>query len=506
MKRNNLIMINEKDILKVFILEFGNKYLVYKSSIIFTDNGYFFLAKDDNKKYLFVLGSLELLQEFDGEIVGTLKIDNSNLLIKKSYLNFQNLKIIQKIFPHLCPTVCGLRTSFGTGDRLGIVTPAHIQAFQSKRFFPFLCQQSVRELYKTKRSWQQVINDATWGIFESGYRGPFGADADHVKKIEDLSNAIDNGFTMFTIDPSDYILNDISKLDRNRISEIYNSITEREEIEKLYLGKKFIINEKILEFDGESLPVVVASYFKAIKHIIRCYKFFKQNTKNNFDFEVSMDEVDNAISPLAHIFIVNELQRNEVNFQNLALRFIGEWQKAIDYIGNLKEFLEDIRMHAEIAKKFGEYKLSLHSGSEKFSIYKIFSKETEGLYHIKTSGTSWLESIRTIAIKNPSLFKEIYNYATEKFEEDKKSYNSISTEISSILSIEILSEEKFSSLLDLPECRQMMHVTFGSILSAMENNEYIFKDRIYKTLFDNETLHYKYVSENIDKHLKLLNT
>src|SRR5450830_1800588 len=123
-------MINEKNILKEFILVFGTKYLVYKSSIIFTDRSYFFLAKDDNKKYLFVLGSLELLQEFDGEIVGTLKIGNSNLLIKKSYLNFQNLKIIQKIFPHLCPTVCGLRTSFGTGDRLGIVTPAHIQAFQ----------------------------------------------------------------------------------------------------------------------------------------------------------------------------------------------------------------------------------------------------------------------------------------------------------------------------------------------------------------------------------------
>ena len=498
-------MINEKNILKEFILAFGTKYLVYKSSIIFSGRGYFFLAKDDDNKYLFVLGSLELLQEFDGETVGTLKIDNSNLLIRKSYLNFQNLKVIKKIFPHLSPAVCGLRTSFGTGDRLGIVTPAHVRAFQNKKFFPFLCQQSVRELHKTKRSWQQIINDATWGIFESGYKGPFGADADHVKKIDDLSNAIDNGFTMFTIDPSDYILKNINKLDKKRISEIYNSIAERKEIEKIYLGKKYIINKKILEFDGESLPFVAVSYFEAIKHIIKCYKFIKQNTKSNFDFEVSMDETDNAISLLAHIFIVNELQRNEVNFQNLALRFIGEWQKAIDYIGDLKEFLEDIKMHAEIAKKFGGYKLSLHSGSEKFSVYKIFSKETEGLYHIKTAGTSWLESIRTIAIKNPILFKEIYNYATEKFEEDKKSYNSISTDISSIQSIEILPEEKFSGLLELPECRQMMHVTFGSILNALENNEYIFKDRIYKTLFDNETLHYKYVSENIDKHLKLLN-
>ena len=497
-------MINEKNILKEFMLVFGSKYLVYESSMIFNDKGYFFVAKDDSKKYLFVLGNLELLQEFYGEIVGTLKIDNSDLPVKRSYLNFQNLKIIQKIFPHLCPTVCGLRTSFGTGDRLGIVTPAHIQAFQNKRFFPFLCQQSVRELHKTKHSWQQVINDATWGIFESGYRGPFGADADHVKEIDDLSSAIDNGFTMFTIDPSDYILQGIGKIDRNKINEIYNSIPEREEIEKLYLGKKFAVNKKILRFNEESLPVIAASYFEAIKHIINCYKFIKQNRKDSFDFEVSMDEVDSVISPLAHIFIAKELQRNEINFQNLALRFTGEWQKAVDYIGDLNKFLEDIKIHAEIAKKFGGYKLSLHSGSEKFSIYKIFSEVTEDLYHIKTSGTSWLESIRTIAAKDLELFREIYDYAFKRFEYDKKSY-SISTKVSSIPSIEMLQEEKFGSLLDLPECRQMIHVTFGSILNAMENNKYIFKDRIYKTLFKNEGLHYKYVSENIKKHLKLLN-
>jgi hypothetical protein len=498
-------MINEKNILKEFKLVFGTKYFVYKSSIIFSNKSYFFLVKDNNKKYLFVLSNQEILNEFDGEIIGTVKIDNNDLTVKKSYLSFKNLKIIQKILPHLCPTVCGLRTSFGTGDRLGIVTPAHIQAFQNKRFFPFLCQQSVRELFKTERSWQQVIGDVIWGIFESGYTGPFGADADHVKEIADLSNAIENGFTMFTIDPSDYILNGVSKLSRNRISEVYNSIPEREEIEKLYLGKKFIINKKILEFDEVSLPVIAASYFEAIKHVVRCYKFIKQKSKNDFDLEVSMDEVENAISPLTHIFIVKELQRNETSFQSLALRFTGEWQKALDYIGDLKAFLEDIKMHAEIAKKFGGYKLSLHSGSEKFSVYKIFSEETKGLYHIKTSGTSWLESIRAVAVKNPGLFNEIYNYATEKFEDDKKLYG-ISIGVSSIRSIEMLPEEKFASLLDFPECRQMIHVTFGSILSAMENSKYIFKDRIYKTLFKNETLLYKYVSENIKKHLKLLKT
>jgi hypothetical protein len=412
---------------------------------------------------------------------------------------------MQKIFPHLYPSFCGLKPSFGTGDRLGIVTPAHIQSFNNKGIFPFLCQQSVRELNKTERSWQDVLSDAVWGVFEAGYKSPFGADADHVKEIGDLSDAIKNGFTMFTIDPSNFILTGISKEDKNVISEKYNSIVEKEEIERLYLGKKITINRKVLEFDLDSLKFITASYLEAIKHVIKCYKFIMKNKKNGFDFEVSMDEVDNAISPLAHLFIVKELQRNEVNFQNIALRYLGKWEKAIDYTGDAEEFREEIKMHAGIAKNLGGYKLSLHSGSEKFSVYKIFSEENEGLFHIKTSGTSWLESVRTIALKNPELFREIYDYAVKKYEDEKKSYH-VSTMLSSIPNISKFPEDEFESLLDLKECRQMLHVTFGTILTASNNGKYIFNDRIYETLFTNEPIHYKYVTENMNRHLELLNT
>ncbi|GAG57110.1 unnamed protein product, partial [marine sediment metagenome] len=143
-------------------------------------------------------------------------------------------------------------------------------------------------------------------------------------------------------------------------------------------------------YDLDSLKFVTASYFDAIKHVVKCYKFIEQNKKDNFDFEVSMDEVDSAISPLAHLFIAGEIQRNEANFHNMALRYPGMWEKAIDYIGDIGQFSHELKMHAGIAKKFGPYKLSLHSGSEKFSVYQIFSEESDGLFHIKTSGTSWL--------------------------------------------------------------------------------------------------------------------
>jgi len=504
-------MINAKNILKEFKSSFGARYNAYESSIVSDNKSWFFLAKDGSKKYLFVIGSSkpfelsELLEEFEGKTIGTIKIDGSDFIVGKADLNFKNLKLLQKIFSHLKPGFCGLKPSFGTGDRLGIVTPAHIQSFNNKEMFPFLCQQSVRELNKTGRSWQDVISDAVWGVFEAGYKNPFGADADHVKEIEDLDVAIKNGFTMFTIDPSDFILTGADSQDKDKISKRYDSIPEKKEIEKFYLGKKITINKKVLEFDLDSLKFVTASYFDAIKHVVKCYKFIEQNKKDNFDFEVSMDEVDSAISPLAHLFIAGEIQRNEVNFHNMALRYPGMWEKAIDYIGDIGQFSHELKMHAGIAKKFGPYKLSLHSGSEKFSVYQIFSEESDGLFHIKTSGTSWLESLRTIAVKNPDLFRNIYDYAVKSYEEEKKSYH-ISTELSSIPDIGKFREDKFDNLLDLKECRQMLHVTFGAILTATKNGNYIFSDSIYKTLFANEPIHYKYVTENMNRHLELLNT
>lgn len=503
-RRKKLDMINSKNILKEFTSGFGMQYRSYKNSVMNDNKRWFLLAKDRSKKYLFVIVSgrqSESLKEFEGKTIGTIKIDCSDLIVLRANTGFKNLKLLQNIFPHLQPVFCGLKPSFGTGDRLGIATPAHISSFKSREIFPYLCQQSVRELIKTGHSWQDVISNTAWGLFETGCKKPFGADADHVKEIGDLNSAIRNGFTMFTIDPSDFILS--GSQDRDKICKKYNSIPEKKEIEKFYLGKKITINKKVLEFNLDSLKFVAASYFEAIKHVVRCYKFIIQNKKNNFDFEVSMDEVDDEISPLAHLFITTELQRNEVNFHNIALRYPGMWEKAVDYVGDIANFSLEIKMHAGIAKKLGPYKLSLHSGSEKFSIYKIFSEETEGLFHIKTSGTSWLESLRTIAVKSPDLFMDIYHYAVKSYEEEKISYH-ISTEVSSIPDIGKFKKDKLESLLDLKQCRQMLHVTFGAILTAKKDGNYIFSDSIYKILFENEPLYYNYVAKNIDRHLELV--
>ena len=497
---------DKESIMQSFLKVYSNKYEVYYDSVKPERDDYFFLVKDKQAKYLALVGKPEMVEKFEGSTSEEKKIEKEELLIKICYLNHHNLSLLRGIFPHLNPSFCGLRASFGTGDRLGIATPAHLQAFKGKDIFPILAQQSVREMSRTERNWQKVLDDAIWGCFETGYEGPFGADADHVKKIEDLKEAADCGYTMFTLDPSDFIRNDIESLDKQKLEQFYHQIPNYQKLEKLYLNKNYKFNNQVLIFDKNSLKEIMLTYFEALNHVVKCYKFLKGYKKDKFDLEISVDETPTVTSPLAHLFIVLELRRRGVDFQNIALHFLGDWQKGIEYIGDVKQFAREFSLHAILAKSIGGYKLSMHTGSDKFSVYPIFSQETDGLCHIKTAGTSWLEEVKVVAMKEPDLYREIHRFALENFEKDSATYN-LTTNLSRIPDINTIPDGELINLFKKNDSRQLIHITYGSILSAKDNKgKYIFKDKIYETLFQYEKDHYRELSNHIRKHLELLKT
>jgi len=495
---------NKKDVLQYFDKHYGDRYKIYPYSIKSKGNNYFFLVKGKQAKYLAVTGEPEMVDKFEGPTSEERKIEKEELLVKICSRNHHNLSVLREMFPYLNPSFCGLRESFGTGDRLGIATPAHLQAFKDKDIFPILAQQSVREMSRTERNWQKVLDDAIWGCFEAGYEGPFGADADHVKNIKELKKAVDCGFTMFTIDPSGFIRSDIKKLSKQELNQLYNKISNNREMEKLYLNKSYKIGDQELIFDENSLKEIVLTYSEALNHVVKCYEFLKNYKKDKFDLEISVDETPTVTSPLAHLFIVLELKKKEVNFQNIALHFLGDWQKGIEYIGDVKKFAGEFSLHAILVKSIGGYKLSMHTGSDKFSVYPIFSQKTGGLCHIKTAGTSWLEETKVVAMKNPSLYREVHQFALENFDKDRASYN-LTTDLSRIPNIDELTDEQLVDLFKKPDSRQLIHITYGSILSAKDNKgKYIFKDRIYKVLFQYEEEHYRELSNHIRRHLELL--
>ncbi len=446
-------------------------FQVYKKSVQKLQDTFFFLAKKEGEKYL---------------VVG-----------KDSFRFFQTPKeavtILQKNFPWLKPSRCGLRKSFGFGDRLGLATPGHLQALKGYDFFPVLAQQSIRELERTGRDFHQVLETAIIGAFQEGYQGPFGADADHIKDISGLKQAAKAGFTFFTIDPSGVIKHpeNINPEEKKKILSRYWKSYQT------YEGKTFSSGKHSLTWNQKLLENFVVTYAAAIDFIQECYLWLKQNL-SSFDFEVSVDETPLATTPAAHVLIVEQLQRRQIEFQSLALRFPGKFEKGLDYQGKISEFQESLQIHQKIQEKLGPYKLSLHSGSDKFSVYPVFQQITRGNFHVKTSGTSWLEAVRTVALLDRNFFIEIVRQALTDFEKNAASYE-VSARPDSITE-KRLSTEKIETLFSDTSLRQIMHIAYGSIL----NPSSLFRERFLRILRENESSYHQEVKKHLGKHLKLL--
>ncbi len=342
-------------------------------------------------------------------------------------LSPKNAAALRNRLPWLQPAPLGLRTSAGLGDRLGLATPGHVRAIRAVggKIAPIFAQQSIREMTRTGRSPQQVMDDATWGIFAEGWKDGVGADADHLKNAEDIDICLAAGFTLFTIDPGAYVNNLAETANLGELREMAETLTaEVQPLASGLLGKTFDIEGLQLAFNEAILLKAAVKYGQAVSHVAAMYRHLSQAAGSKpFELEVSVDETEQPTSHAEHAYVANELKRLGVKWVSLAPRYVGRFEKGVDYIGDLGVFETDYAGHAAIARHFGPYKLSLHSGSDKFSIYPIANRLSDGLVHLKTAGTSYLEALRTIAALDVDLFREIYIFARDHYDTDKASYH-----------------------------------------------------------------------------------
>jgi hypothetical protein len=213
-----------------------------------------------------------------------------------------------------------------------------------------------------------------------------------------------------------------------------------------------------------------------------------------FEIEISVDETDEPTSPDEHRFIALELRRHRVpNVVSVAPRFVGEFEKGIDFKGDLKKFEASLREHVAIARDLGPYKISVHSGSDKFSVYPIVGRVCGELLHVKTAGTSYLEALRVVARTNAGFFVELVEFCRGRFETDRQSYH-ISTTATQVAGV-----VPGEAMLDEIPGRQLLHVTFGSVLTHNE-----FKPRILEALRQHADVHAEFLERHVAKHLELL--
>lgn len=417
----------------------------------------------------------------------------------------ENAVILRQRLPWLNPVPLGLRTSAGFGDRLGIGTPGHAQSVIGTGVAPIFAQQSVRENTRTHRTPQNVVDDAMWGVFEIGWREAWGADADHLKHAANVAEFVKAGYTFFTIDPGDHV-DDAAETDsletlRQKAAALPWDVlqTTLEETQARY-QKSFDLGTHTLTLDEHAVLKAVVKYGAAVAHTLRMAQELKnQSAGKPFEMEMSVDETGTTTSLVEHFYIASELIRHGVPFVSLAPRFVGRFEKGVDYIGDLAELEDNIAGHAAIMRHFGNaYKLSLHTGSDKFGVYPIAMRLTHGRVHLKTAGTSYLEGLRLIASVDVPFFREILTFSRERYEEDRKTYH-VSATLDKVPDPKDLTDAQLPDLLDQFDARQVLHVTFGSVLDT-------FGDRLHSLLRANERQYHSYLKRHFDRHLEAFRT
>ena len=483
----------------------GVRLDVERRSVQWFDGGALMVAREGGRRRLLVMegdGS-SLTDRFSGERVEI----EPGVVARVGNLDHSNAVAVREICEIARPQPLGLADSFGLGDRLGVAGPAHLRAMRDSGFRAVLAQQSIRELERTERTPDEVMDAAVWAVIEEGWQDPWGADADHLKTPADVELMAAAGFTMFTIDPGDHV---VDAADTMSVEELENAFwelpwreleTTPEEARSRYAGGK-IISWDGLELHPSNADILRAwvKYGTSLAHTSKMYRHIASTMGDRlFEVEVSVDETASVTTPFEHWLVATELRRLEVEWVGLAPRFVGDFEKGIDYRGDLEVFRTEYLKHLAVAKALGPYKISIHSGSDKFGVYRVIGEIGRGGVHVKTAGTSYLEALRTLASCEPELFREILDFSRSLYEHERRTYH-VSAELERVPESASLSDGELPGLFEDDDARQVLHVTFGRVLTEKVGGEYRFKNRLLAALGDHEKEHFANLEAHFRRH------
>ncbi|MGH7143068.1 MAG: tagaturonate epimerase family protein [Planctomycetota bacterium] len=482
---------------------------VYVPSIVAAGGVVAFLARKGREKTIGLIGEAQKAG-FEGP-ARRVEVQGKACTLTLAPVNHGNARALRKLFPFTAPVTLGLKKSFGCGDRLGLATPGHLRAIKGSGFAPILAQQSIREMTRTKRTPNEVMDCATLGAFQEGWREPFGSDADHLKNFDDVDNTVAAGFTMFTIDPGEHVDNAADTDGAEALLAKVKALDWKTLDDTAAANEKRYVTGAAVDLgQGYSIPAVdrqaylkaAAKYGRAVAHTVKMARHIAERKGTRpFEIEMSVDETQAVTAPFEHFYVASELRRLGVRPVSLAPRLIGEFEKGVDYKGDLAQLEEALQIHNAIARTVGPYKLSLHSGSDKFTVYPIFSRVCGDVLHVKTAGTSYLEAVRAVGSINPALFRRIVKFALERYPTDKASYH-VSADPAKVPPVDSMADVELPSILDLFDGRQVLHVTFGSVLTTKgEDGKYLFRDEFLQALQDDEEQHYRVLARHIGKHV-----
>lgn len=320
-----------------------------------------------------------------------------------------------------------------------------------------------------------VRKEADAAVAALGYTGKYFVDADHIN-LSTVAPFVETA-DFFTLDVAAFIGKESAEAD---VKAFVASCAK-------YMGQLAITGiDHPIEVTEELLVKIAGKFLAATQQASEIYSLLKEKKgEGNFVTEVSMDEVETPQTPVDLFFILKMLADKGVPAQTIAPKFTGRFNKGVDYVGDVdqfaKEFEEDVLVIDYAVKEFGlpeELKLSVHSGSDKFTIYPIMAniikKYDKGL-HVKTAGTTWLEEVIGLAVAGGEALeaaKAIYTSALGRKDELCAPYADVididSAKLPSPEEVAGWSGEKFANTLRHipghpdynPNFRQLIHVGY----------------------------------------------
>jgi len=405
--------------------------------------------------------------------------------------------------------------SFGIGDRFAKEGVFQLQAFklaekQGAEITP-VWNKSFRE-HKTVGSDQSSVRaEADETVKKTDWKHSYLVDADHITfdTVDEFLPYSD----FFTIDVANNIGQKLSEKEKDQILQLLGNQIGEVKIKGL---------DEAIEISEQTLIDLGHKFFKAAIEAGRIYRKIKKQKKDYFAVEVSMDEVDTSQTPTELYFILMFLTVQQVPVNTIAPKFTGRFNKGVDYKGNIsafeKEFEEDLLVIRHCIEQFGlpeDLKLSIHTGSDKFSLYPIMNrlvKKYDCGLHLKTAGTTWLEELIGLAESGGSgleMAKSIYKEAYERFEELTSPYATVievdPEKIPKPQDIESWDGKRYAETLRHdatnshynPYFRQLLHTSYK--LAAEKGGDFI------KELEKNSEHIGRNVTENIfERHIKPL--
>ena len=415
-----------------------------------------------------------------------------------------NARALQSEVPALRPGfVSEHRTSMGTGDRIGLATAGQARAFgqAGAGVFPVLAQQSIREMDRLGRDARSVIDDAVFGLVEAGWDSGFGADCDHIKTTEGIDRGIAAGFTMFTLDPGDYVRDVTGGVDESMAQDLPWDALEDSlaDARARYVGSRIEAGDIVIEPSEDDVLRAVVKYAGAVAETVRLYRHLQGAATHPVETEVAVDETPWQTTFFEHYYLAAELKRLGVEWFSFAPRYVDGFEKGLEFRGDIEELRSNLAAHHAIGELFGGYKISLHSGSDKFSIYPLAVEALDGLVHLKTSGTSYLSALEVIAQADPELFEAIWGISRDAYARASASYQVSAKADSTPVSLGGL--DTVEMLKQSPDARQIFHVGYGESLTSTLPSGVRIADRFGAVIRENHAQYSDILVPHISQHL-----